>query len=178
MEFQRAIEDCDVCIKKEPKFSMGLSLLLSNQICFFLLLPVKAYIRKGAALFAMREYSRAQKSYEDALMLDPQSKEALEGLSNCMRSNDEDPEKARERALQDPEVQEVWIWKKRKRSEIPVFFKILRDPGMRLLLEQMSQDPVSLFIFSFSHAICIIEIIFPFRTPLVNISRIRTFSPS
>ena len=105
MEFQRAIEDCDVCIKKEPKF-------------------IKAYIRKGAALFAMREYSRAQKSYEDALMLDPQSKEALEGLSNCMRSNDEDPEKARERALQDPEVQEI-----------------LRDPGMRLLLEQMSQDP-------------------------------------
>jgi len=114
MEFQRAIEDCDVCIKKEPKFSMGLSLTVKSKI--FFLLPVKAYIRKGAALFAMREYSRAQKSYEDALMLDPQSKEALEGLSNCMRSNDEDPEKARERALQDPEVQEVWIWKKRKRS--------------------------------------------------------------
>jgi stress-induced-phosphoprotein 1 len=68
---------------------------------------VKAYIRKGAALFAIREYSRAQKAYEDALMLDRNSKEAMDGLANCIRSNDEDPEKARERALQDPEVQEV-----------------------------------------------------------------------
>lgn len=105
MEFQRAVEDCDICIKKDPKF-------------------VKAHIRKGAALFAMREYSRAQKCYEEALLLDSNSQEAMEGLANCMRSNDEDPEKARERALQDPEVQEI-----------------LRDPGMRLLLEQMSQDP-------------------------------------
>lgn len=40
------------------------------------------------------------------------------------RNNDEDPEKARQRALQDPEVQEI-----------------LRDPTMRVLLEQMSNDP-------------------------------------
>ena len=84
---------------------------------------VKAHIRKAAALFAMREYSRAQKSYEDVLVLDQNNSEAKEGLRNCYRSsNDEDPEKTREKALQDPEVQEI-----------------LRDPGMRLLLEQMSQ---------------------------------------
>ncbi|CAK5025063.1 unnamed protein product [Meloidogyne enterolobii] len=105
MEFQRAIDDCDTCIKRDPKF-------------------VKAYIRKGAALYAMREYSRAQKAYEDAMTIDPNNQEAIEGFTNCIRSNDEDPEKARERALQDPEVQEI-----------------LRDPGMRMLLEQMSQDP-------------------------------------
>jgi stress-induced-phosphoprotein 1 len=104
MEFQRAVDDCDTCLKKDPKF-------------------VKAYIRKGAALSAMREYSRAQKAYEDALSLDPNSSEAREGLSNCHRSNDEDPEKAREKALQDPEIQ-----------------TILSDPGMRMILEQMSQD--------------------------------------
>ncbi|KAI3422130.1 Hsp90 cochaperone [Globodera pallida] len=105
MEFQRAIDDCDLCLKKDPTF-------------------VKAYIRKGAALSAMREYGRAQRAYEDALQLDPTNREAREGLHTCMRSNDENPEKARERAMQDPEVQEI-----------------LRDPGMRVLLEQMSQDP-------------------------------------
>jgi len=106
IEFQRAVDDCDSCLKKDPKF-------------------VKAHIRKAAALFAMRDYGRAQKSYEDALMLDPNSTEAKEGLMSCYQSNNnEDPDKAREKALQDPEVQEI-----------------LRDPGMRLLLEQMSQDP-------------------------------------
>lgn len=55
----------------------------------------------------MREYGRAQKAYEDALIMDPNNQEARDGLLTCMRSNDEDPEKARERALQDPEVQEV-----------------------------------------------------------------------
>ncbi|CAB3396621.1 unnamed protein product [Caenorhabditis bovis] len=105
MEFQRALEDCEVCIKKDPKF-------------------IKGYIRKAAALTAMREWQRAQKAYEDALAIDPNNAEALEGLRNCIRNNDEDPEKARERIMNDPEVQEI-----------------LRDPGMRILLEQMSQDP-------------------------------------
>lgn len=72
----------------------------------------------------MREFSRAQRAYEDALTIDPSNDEAREGIRSCFRSSDEDPEKARERALQDPEIQ-----------------GILRDPTMRLLLEQMSQDP-------------------------------------
>jgi len=105
MEFQRAVDDCDACIKKDPKF-------------------VKAYLRKGAALQAMREFSRAQRAYEDVLMIDSANKEALDGLYACTRDSDENPEKAREQALQDPEVQEI-----------------LRDPSMRLILEQMSQDP-------------------------------------
>ncbi|XGW04717.1 hypothetical protein V3C99_015692 [Haemonchus contortus] len=105
MEFQRALDDCEQCIKRDPKF-------------------IKGYIRKGAVLTAMREWTKAKRAYEDALGVDPSNAEALEGLRNCFRSNDEDPEKARERALEDPEVQ-----------------AILRDPGMRLLLEQMSQDP-------------------------------------
>ncbi|KAH7722107.1 Protein STI-1 [Aphelenchoides avenae] len=105
LEFQRAVDDCETCLKKDPKF-------------------VKAYIRKGAALQAMHEWSRAQRAYEDALAIDPSNAEAQEGLRQCIRSNDEDPEKARERAMQDPAVQEI-----------------LRDPSMRMILEQMSQDP-------------------------------------
>ncbi|CAI4222798.1 unnamed protein product [Auanema sp. JU1783] len=105
MDFQRALDDCENCIKRDPKF-------------------IKGYIRKGAVLAAMHEWTKARKAYEDAMHIDPMNSEAQEGLRNCIRSNDESPEVARERAMADPEVQEI-----------------LRDPGMRMLLEQMSQDP-------------------------------------
>lgn len=107
MDFQRALDDCETCTKKDPKF-------------------IKGYIRKGAVLSAMKEFGKAQKAYEDALVIDPSNAEALAGLRNCIHSNDESPEKARERAMNDPEVQEI-----------------LRDPGMRLILEQMSNDPAA-----------------------------------
>jgi len=105
MAFDQALADCETCIKKDPKF-------------------IKGYIRKGAALVAMKEFSRAQHAYEEALKLDSSNKEARDGLMASMRQNDEDPAKARERAMNDPEVQ-----------------AILRDPAMRLVLEQMSSDP-------------------------------------
>ncbi|CAJ0954563.1 unnamed protein product, partial [Mesorhabditis belari] len=105
MDFQRALEDCDTCIRKDKKF-------------------VKGYIRKGACLMAMKEFSRAQDAYKGALAVDPSNAEAMQGLRQAYSSSDEPPEKARERALNDPEVQEI-----------------LSDPGMRLILEQMSQDP-------------------------------------
>lgn len=41
---------------------------------------MKGYIRKGAALWAMHEWSRAHRAYEDALAIDPSSAEAQEGL--------------------------------------------------------------------------------------------------
>uniref|UniRef100_A0A7E4VC69 Stress-induced-phosphoprotein 1 n=1 Tax=Panagrellus redivivus TaxID=6233 RepID=A0A7E4VC69_PANRE len=105
MEFPKVIDDCDLCLKKDPKF-------------------IKAYLRKGAALLAMREFGRAKAQYEEALNIDPNSREAQEGLANVYRLDDEDPAKARERAMQDPAIQEI-----------------LRDPGMRMILEQMSTDP-------------------------------------
>lgn len=109
VEFPRAVEDCDTCIKKDPNFSKSLLVCVECSTVNIRLdsISVKAYIRKGAALAAMREFSRAQKAYEDALRIDPTNQEVMEGLRSCMQSNDEDPEKARERALQDPEVQEI-----------------------------------------------------------------------
>uniref|UniRef100_A0A914X357 Stress-induced-phosphoprotein 1 n=1 Tax=Plectus sambesii TaxID=2011161 RepID=A0A914X357_9BILA len=104
-EFSLAVADCDTCIKKDPKF-------------------IKGYTRKGAALQGMREFGKAQRAYEEALNIEPNNQEARDGLMQCLRNNDEDPEKARERAMQDPEVQ-----------------AILKDPGMRMILEQMSNDP-------------------------------------
>ncbi|CAD5230826.1 unnamed protein product [Bursaphelenchus xylophilus] len=105
MEFHRAVEDCEHCLKLDPKF-------------------IKGYLRKAAALVGLREFSRAQKTYEVALTIDPSNAEAREGLINCARNSDETPEKARAAALQDPEVQEI-----------------LKDPSMRMILEQMSTDP-------------------------------------
>lgn len=90
-------------------------------LCFF---SVKAYLRKGASLLATHDYARAQKAFEEALYLDSNNKEALEGLSACYKSGQVSAEKSREEALKDPEIQ-----------------AILADPSMRLILEQMTQDP-------------------------------------
>uniref|UniRef100_A0A1I7ZHJ6 Stress-induced-phosphoprotein 1 n=1 Tax=Steinernema glaseri TaxID=37863 RepID=A0A1I7ZHJ6_9BILA len=85
---------------------------------------IKAYIRKGAALSATHDYAQAQQAYEEALRIDPNNQEALGGVRHCYQNNDESAEKTRARAMQDPEVQEI-----------------LRDPSMRMMLEQMNQDP-------------------------------------
>ena len=56
---------------------------------------------------AMKEFSKARSAFEAALAIDSTNVEAREGLMNAIRNDDEPPEKARERALQDPEVQEI-----------------------------------------------------------------------
>ena len=72
----------------------------------------------------MHEYSRAQKAYEEARMIDPSNQEARDGLLACMRDNDPNTTQSREQAMQDPEIRQI-----------------LADPSMRLILEQMSTDP-------------------------------------
>jgi len=105
MEFRYALEDCDKCIKVDPTF-------------------VKGYIRKGTALMALHDPMRAMKSFEEALRLDPNSSEALDGIRQANAACDQDPSKAKEKAINDPEIQ-----------------SILGDPAMRMILEQMTQDP-------------------------------------
>ena len=72
----------------------------------------------------MGKVSQAQSTYEKALELDPQCSEAMEGFRNCSMATHADPEETRKRAMNDPEIQ-----------------KILNDPAMRLILEQMQSDP-------------------------------------
>jgi len=105
MEFRYALEDCDKCIKLDPNF-------------------VKGYIRKGMALMALHEPGRALRAYEEAVRLDPNSSEAMEGMRSASAACDANPNKAKEKAINDPEIQ-----------------SILADPAMRLILEQMTQDP-------------------------------------
>ncbi|CAH8629921.1 Stress-induced-phosphoprotein 1 [Schistosoma haematobium] len=106
MEFPLAVSDCNKCIEADPKF-------------------IKGYLRKGAACNAMKDFTQARKAFRKALELDPDCSEAREGLSQSY-TNDDDPEAARKRAMNDPEIA-----------------SILSDPAMRLILDQMS-DPTAL----------------------------------
>ncbi|XP_011693913.1 PREDICTED: stress-induced-phosphoprotein 1 [Wasmannia auropunctata] len=88
---------------------------------------IKGWIRKGKILQAMQQPGKALTAYQKALELDPQNSEALEGYRSCAMSATSNPEEVRKRAMADPDIQ-----------------SILRDPAMRLILEQMQSDPRAL----------------------------------
>lgn len=88
---------------------------------------IKGWIRKGKILQGMQQQSKAIAAYQKALELDPSNAEALEGYRQCSVAVNSNPEEVRKRAMGDPEVQ-----------------AILRDPAMRLILEQMQNDPKAL----------------------------------
>lgn len=88
---------------------------------------IKGWIRKGKILQGMQQQTKALTAYQKALELDPSNSEALEGYRSCAVSVSSNPEEVRKRAMADPEVQ-----------------GILRDPAMRLILEQMQSDPRAL----------------------------------
>lgn len=88
---------------------------------------LKGYTRRGMALMAMKEHSKALAAFQKALDIDPNNQDALDGYKRCLMASDADPEEVRKRAMADPEVQ-----------------KILGDPAMRIILEQMQSDPRAL----------------------------------
>ena len=94
---------------------------------FFVLISVKGWIRKGKILQGMQDPGKAMTAYEKALEIDSNNAEATEGYRQTMAAVYSNPEEARKRAMGDPEVQ-----------------AILRDPAMRLILEQMQNDPKAL----------------------------------
>ena len=59
--------------------------------------------------------------------IDSNCQEALDGYRECMMAANSNPEEVRKRAMNDPEVQ-----------------SILKDPAMRMILEQMQNDPRAL----------------------------------
>jgi len=88
---------------------------------------IKGWIRKGKILQGMQDAGKAMTAYEKALEVDPNNAEASEGFRQTMMAVHSNPEEARKRAMADPEVQQI-----------------LRDPAMRLILEQMQNDPKAL----------------------------------
>lgn len=88
---------------------------------------IKGWIRKGKILQGMQQHGKALSAYQKALELDSSNAEALEGYRSCTVAVNANPEEVRKRAMADPEVQ-----------------AIMRDPAMRLILEQMQNDPKAL----------------------------------
>nr|ABD60989.1 Hsp70/Hsp90 organizing protein-like protein [Glossina morsitans morsitans] len=85
---------------------------------------IKGYIRKGKILQGMQKTSQAMTAYQKALELDPSNAEALEGYRQCSLNFHRNPQEVLKNAMNDPEVQQI-----------------LKDPAMRLILEQMQNDP-------------------------------------
>jgi len=110
LSFDLALKDCDKCIQLDPTF-------------------LKAYLRKGKVLQGMGACSKAMDVYTQALDLDSNCNEAVEGYRACaiQQQANKDPEEVRRRAMADPEIQ-----------------RIMADPAMRMILEQMQSDPKAL----------------------------------
>jgi len=85
---------------------------------------IKGWIRKGKILQGMQQQSKALSAYQKALEIDPTNGEAMEGYRTCSVAVHSNPEEVRKKAMNDPEVQ-----------------SILKDPAMRMILEQMQSDP-------------------------------------
>jgi tetratricopeptide (TPR) repeat protein len=108
MEFNLGLKDCDKCIEVDPSF-------------------IKGHIRKGHICIALKNPTKASEAFEKALEIDSKNQEAMDGYRQAMMSMNSDPEAVRQRAMQDPEIQ-----------------NIMQDPAMRMILEQMQREPGSL----------------------------------
>lgn len=86
---------------------------------------VKAYLRKGNICLLLKESMKAKEAYNKALEIDSNLQEAKDGLRKCIQETSHlSPEEKRKQAMNDPEIQ-----------------NILNDPAMRLILEQMQENP-------------------------------------
>ncbi|KAI8853574.1 chaperone [Chytridium lagenaria] len=115
MAFAEAERDCDSALKLDENF-------------------VKAYIRKAAILHAKKDYMKAIEVCQEAKAKDVEGKHGAEiegqimkcyaGLNEVQRG--ENKEETLKRAMSDPEVQ-----------------RILGDPVMQSILQQMKEDPAA-----------------------------------
>lgn len=85
---------------------------------------IKGWIRKGKILQGMQQSSKALAAYQKAIEIDPSNAEALDGYRSCTVAVNSNPQEVWKKAMADPEVQQI-----------------LKDPAMRLILEQMQSDP-------------------------------------
>ncbi|KAF9925617.1 Hsp90 cochaperone [Linnemannia zychae] len=116
MAINEALKDCETCIALDPKF-------------------VKGYIRKAAVQFIKKEYTECLETCQQAKEADEEKKHTgeidaqmnrvyMEMSRGPQRREGETEAETIARAQQDPEVQ-----------------KIMSDPAMRSILQQMQEDP-------------------------------------
>ena len=134
-DFEGAIEKYSEAIKKGPQWHICRNrakaylavknyawVLVDCDTCLnFKPDCVEALLLKANAHLALQQPSNAKSAYEKVLKIDPNRSEAIEGYKNC---DIDPPEEVRKRAMRDPKVQ-----------------KILNNPAMRTILEQMQNDP-------------------------------------
>lgn len=111
-----AFKDAEKCIEIEPTFAKG-------------------YSRKAHVQYFMKEYHKALDTYRAGLEHDPENQELQQGVRACMeqiqRANrgeisEEEQKERQERALSDPEIQQI-----------------LQDPMMKQVLQDLQNDPQS-----------------------------------
>ena len=85
---------------------------------------IKGYIRRGKILQGMQQTSKASAAYQKALEIDSNNAEAIEGYRQCSMNLTKNPQEVWKNAISDPEIQQI-----------------LKDPAMRMILEQMQSDP-------------------------------------
>ncbi|KAK9807977.1 hypothetical protein WJX73_009842 [Symbiochloris irregularis] len=114
--FPEGIKDADECIRLAPDFAKG-------------------YSRKGHLQYFMKEYDEALKTYERGLEADPNNEEIKEAVRRCYEAisktmrgegTEEELKDRQARGMADPEIQ-----------------RILSDPIMHQVLEDMQSDPRS-----------------------------------
>jgi stress-induced-phosphoprotein 1 len=116
MAINEALKDCETCISLDPKF-------------------VKGYIRKAAIQFLKKEYTECLETCQKAKDVDVEKKNTAEidsQINKVYTEMNRGPERREgeteaetiARAQQDPEVQ-----------------RIMSDPAMRSILQQMQEDP-------------------------------------
>jgi len=111
-EFSLADRDCDETLKRDSKF-------------------IKAYLRKAQS-WKTRDLDKAADILREAQSIEPDNKEVADALldikdqkaSKLMNTGNLSEEEIRQRAMNDPAVQEI-----------------LADPGIRMILNQMQEDP-------------------------------------
>lgn len=113
MALAEADKDCDEALKLDPNF-------------------VKAYIRKASIFIAKKEFTKAVDMLQEARTKDTDGKQSTEIGQQMMKAyaginevqSTDNKEEVLKRAQSDPEVMAV-----------------MNDPAMRLILQQMQEDP-------------------------------------
>lgn len=139
-DFPGAIKCYDESIKRSPKdprvFSnraacytklaeFGLALKDIDQCLELDPKFIKAYLRKGGICLTMKEVSKARAAFRKALEIDANCQEASEGMRKCAQQGSNlNSEEKRQQAMENPEIQDI-----------------LKDPAMRMILEQMQENP-------------------------------------
>ena len=127
-EYGLALTDAEKCVSLDPSF-------------------VKGWVRKGMAHHMQKEYYKALEAYEKGMKIDPNYPELVEWTEKTTQAiqrmhtsgGKEEAEAARQRALSDPEIQQLL-----KDGEVQNLLRTLQS-GNRKGAEEMLQKSQTLF---------------------------------